>query len=121
MRVTSRVGTSRPDTVDANLEVWSRELPELDLETEGIIERIHRLERFVDRAMQETLDAFEHVARRVEGAREPPAGGPALPWQARQARQPSRSLERRDDEPPRQHGERGASCGGSTTRTIAAA
>ncbi len=57
--VTSRVGTSRPDAVDANLEIWSRELPELDLETEGIVERIHKLERLVDRAMQETLDAFD--------------------------------------------------------------
>ena len=57
--MSNRVGTSRPDTVDANLEVWARELPELDLETEGIIERIHRLERFVDRAVQETLEAFE--------------------------------------------------------------
>ena len=47
------------DSVDANLEVWARELPDLDLETEGIVERIHRLERFVDRAMQETLDAFD--------------------------------------------------------------
>ena len=57
--MTSRVGTSRPDAVDANLEIWSRELPELDLETEGIVERIHKLERLVDRAMQETLDAFD--------------------------------------------------------------
>jgi DNA-binding MarR family transcriptional regulator len=54
----SRSSTS-PDSVDANLDVWARELPELDLETEGIVERIHRLERFVDRAMQETLDAFD--------------------------------------------------------------
>ena len=38
---------AKPDTVDANLEIWARELPELDLETEGIIERIHRLERLV--------------------------------------------------------------------------
>ena len=50
---------AKPDAVDGNLEVWARELPELDLETEGIIERIHRLERVVDRAMQETLDAFD--------------------------------------------------------------
>ena len=57
--MTTRPRTSAPDTVDANLEVWARELPELDLETEGIIERIHRLERFVDRAMHETLEAFE--------------------------------------------------------------
>jgi DNA-binding MarR family transcriptional regulator len=57
--VTTNPAPSRPDTVDANLEVWARELPELDLETEGIIERIHRLERFVDRAVQETLEAHE--------------------------------------------------------------
>jgi DNA-binding MarR family transcriptional regulator len=57
--VSTRSPLSRPDTVDANLEIWSRELPALDLETEGIVERIHRLERFVDRAMQETLDAFD--------------------------------------------------------------
>jgi len=57
--VNNKVGTSRPDTVDANLEVWARELPELDLETEGIVERIHRLERFVDRAAQETFAALE--------------------------------------------------------------
>ncbi len=58
LRVTTRP-TTKPDAVDANLEIWARELPELDLETEGIVERIHRLERFVDRAMQETLDAFD--------------------------------------------------------------
>ena len=59
LAVTNRVATSRPDTVDTNLEVWARELPELDLETEGIVERIQRLDRFIDRAMQETFEAFE--------------------------------------------------------------
>ena len=57
-RVTPR-GTAKRDLVDANIEIWERELPELDLETEGIIERIHHLERFVDRAVQETLEEFE--------------------------------------------------------------
>ena len=57
--MTTKPSGSRPDTVDSNLDIWARELPELDLETEGIIERIHRLERFVDRAMQETLEAHE--------------------------------------------------------------
>jgi len=57
-RVSSKPA-KRSDTVDANLEIWARELPELDLETEEIIERIHRVERLVDRAMQETLDAFD--------------------------------------------------------------
>ena len=58
LRVTTKP-TAERDAVDANLEIWARELPELDLETEGIVERIHRLERFIDRAMQETLDAFD--------------------------------------------------------------
>jgi DNA-binding MarR family transcriptional regulator len=48
-----------PDSVDANLEVWARELPVLDLETEGIVERIYKLERHIDATMRETLDAFE--------------------------------------------------------------
>jgi DNA-binding MarR family transcriptional regulator len=55
-QATSRTG---PDAVDAILEVWARELPELDLDTEGIVERIQSLERYVDRAMRETLDDFE--------------------------------------------------------------
>jgi DNA-binding MarR family transcriptional regulator len=58
-RVTENRAAAGQDSVDSNLEVWGRELPDLDLETEGIIERIHRLERFVDRAMQETFEAFD--------------------------------------------------------------
>ena len=50
---------AEPDQVDANLEVWERELPDLDLETEGIVERIHFLERHIDAAMRETLDEFD--------------------------------------------------------------
>jgi DNA-binding MarR family transcriptional regulator len=50
---------TEPDQVDANLEVWGRELPDLDLETEGIVERIYKLERHIDATMRETLDAFE--------------------------------------------------------------
>ena len=49
---------AEPDQVDTNLEVWGRELPDLDLETEGIVERIHFLERHIDVAMRETLDEF---------------------------------------------------------------
>src|SRR5215510_9461659 len=48
-----------PDQVDASLEVWARELPDLDLETEGIVERIYKLERHIDATMRETLDDFE--------------------------------------------------------------
>ncbi|HET9287732.1 MAG TPA: MarR family winged helix-turn-helix transcriptional regulator [Gaiella sp.] len=50
---------TEPDQVDVNLEVWARELPDLDLETEGVVERIYKLERYVDATMRETLDAFE--------------------------------------------------------------
>ena len=50
---------TEPDQVDASLEVWARELPHLDLETEGIVERIYKLERHIDATMRETLDDFE--------------------------------------------------------------
>ena len=57
--VKQRRPPAEPDSVDSTLEVWARELPFLDLETEGIVERIHKLERYVDKAMRETLDAFD--------------------------------------------------------------
>jgi len=47
-----------PDFVDRMLEVWKRELPDLDLATEGIVERIQKLNRYLDRAMNETLAEF---------------------------------------------------------------
>jgi DNA-binding MarR family transcriptional regulator len=47
------------DAVDASLEVWGRELPDLDLETEGIVERIDKLDRYVENAMQGTLEAHD--------------------------------------------------------------
>ncbi len=50
---------TEPDQVDASLEVWARELPDLDLETEGIVERIYKLERHIHATMRETLDSFE--------------------------------------------------------------
>lgn len=48
-----------PDSVDVSLDVWSRELPDLDLGIEGIVERIDKLKHYVDRAMQETLEAYD--------------------------------------------------------------
>lgn len=41
------------------LHVWKREIPELDLDTEGIVERIQKLNKHLDRAMNETLAEFE--------------------------------------------------------------
>lgn len=46
------------DHVDRMLEIWKRELPDLDLETEGIVERIQKLNKQLDRAMNETLAEF---------------------------------------------------------------
>ncbi len=47
------------DHVDRMLLVWKRELPDLDLATEGIVERIQKLQRYLDRAMNETLADFQ--------------------------------------------------------------
>jgi DNA-binding MarR family transcriptional regulator len=53
--------TSAPETrdnVDRMLEVWKHELPDLDLATEGIVERIQKLNKYLDRAMNQTLAEF---------------------------------------------------------------
>lgn len=47
------------DSIDGRLEVWKTELPELDLGTEGIVERIQKLTRRFDHAMDETLADFD--------------------------------------------------------------
>jgi DNA-binding MarR family transcriptional regulator len=46
------------------LVVWKQELPDLDLATEGIVERIQRISRLLDRAMEETLAS--HALNRGE-------------------------------------------------------
>ena len=58
-RVTKIRSPVEPDSVDVSLDVWSRELPDLDLGIEGIVERIDKLKHYVDRAMQETLEAYD--------------------------------------------------------------
>ncbi len=50
------------DNVDAMLEIWKRELPDLDLATEGIVERIQKIARHLDHAMEETLTSH-HLNR----------------------------------------------------------
>jgi DNA-binding MarR family transcriptional regulator len=47
-----------PDSVDRMLEIWKRELPDIDLATEGIVERIQKLNKYLARAMNETLAEF---------------------------------------------------------------
>jgi DNA-binding MarR family transcriptional regulator len=46
------------DAVDRMLEIWKHELPELDLATEGIVERMQKLTKLLERSMNETLAEF---------------------------------------------------------------
>jgi DNA-binding MarR family transcriptional regulator len=55
----SRQATSEEDTVDRMLRIWKKELPDLDLATEGIVERIQKLNKHLARAMNETLAEFD--------------------------------------------------------------
>jgi DNA-binding MarR family transcriptional regulator len=50
---------ARPDLddLDAMLEVWAHEIPNLDPLTEGIVERIEKLAKAFDRSLDETLAA----------------------------------------------------------------
>jgi DNA-binding MarR family transcriptional regulator len=50
--------TTPEDSIDRILQVWQRELPDLDLATEGIVERIQKLNKHLARAMNETLAEF---------------------------------------------------------------
>ena len=74
--VAETTSRTEPDEVDAILEVWARELPSLDLDTEGIVERIHFIERYVERAMRETLDDFELTLGEYKLAMHLRYGGP---------------------------------------------
>jgi DNA-binding MarR family transcriptional regulator len=47
------------DSLDDSLEIWAREIPDLDPVTEGIIERIQILAFNVNQSMEETLAAYE--------------------------------------------------------------
>lgn len=43
------------DQLDAQLDVWTREIPHLDRLTEGIVERIQKLARYFRHSMEATL------------------------------------------------------------------
>ena len=47
------------DSLDDSLEIWAREIPDLDPVTEGIIERIQTLAFNVNQSMEETLATHE--------------------------------------------------------------
>ena len=46
------------DMIDEKLEVWLREIPELDARTEGIVDRIGALHRHLRKTHDETLEQF---------------------------------------------------------------
>lgn len=48
----------KQDRLDQMLEVWKREIPTLDIPTEGIVERLQTLARYFDRSLDETLETF---------------------------------------------------------------
>ncbi len=50
-----RTHDERLDELDAQLEVWAREIPNLEPVTEGIVERIQILAKAFDRSLEETL------------------------------------------------------------------
>jgi DNA-binding MarR family transcriptional regulator len=56
-RTIAIVGTAAKsdDELDAMLEIWAREIPDLDPLTEGIVERIQTLAKAFDRTMEYTL------------------------------------------------------------------
>lgn len=43
------------DSVDESVEFWAKLIPELDLETEGIVERIQAIANRLNRTMEETM------------------------------------------------------------------
>jgi DNA-binding MarR family transcriptional regulator len=53
-----RTQGARDDYVDRMLAVWVREIPGLDRLTEGIVERIGILDRYLDHSMETTLAEF---------------------------------------------------------------
>ena len=63
------MGDNETDHLDAQLDVWTREIPSLDRLTEGIVERIGKLARYFDHQMAETLTEsnLDHRAFRVLG------------------------------------------------------
>jgi DNA-binding MarR family transcriptional regulator len=56
--VCARTTPGEGDRIDEMLEVWTREIPDLDPLTEGIAERIQVLAKSFDRSMDETLAQF---------------------------------------------------------------
>jgi DNA-binding MarR family transcriptional regulator len=56
---TSSATADEPDDLDRMLVVWSREIPDLDALTEGIVERIGALAKSFEQSLGETLSSFD--------------------------------------------------------------
>jgi DNA-binding MarR family transcriptional regulator len=59
METTTLPPVDEQDRLDERLRIWKREIPNLDVPTEGIVERIQVLARYFDRSMDDTLAEFE--------------------------------------------------------------
>lgn len=47
-----------PDQIDKRLAIWAVELPELDLETEGIVDRLTLIAKQLRRSLDETASSY---------------------------------------------------------------
>jgi DNA-binding MarR family transcriptional regulator len=52
------VAETEADYLDAQLDVWAREIPNLDPLTEGVVERIQKLARYFNHSMETTLTEY---------------------------------------------------------------
>jgi DNA-binding MarR family transcriptional regulator len=52
------MGESATDRLDAQLDVWTREIPDLDRATEGIVQRIHKISRAFGQTMDSNLTEY---------------------------------------------------------------
>jgi DNA-binding MarR family transcriptional regulator len=54
--VMTRSSVEQHDTIDEKLEIWLREIPELDARVEGIVDRILIVNKYLRRTHDETLE-----------------------------------------------------------------
>jgi DNA-binding MarR family transcriptional regulator len=57
------MGDEESDHLDAQLDVWTREIPGLDRLTEGIVERIEKLSRYFGHSLEATLAEYGLAGR----------------------------------------------------------
>ena len=70
--------SAQRDHVDRFLETINFVFPDLDLEVEGIVDRIGGISRRLNRTMDETLGEFGLDSRGAQGTLGPGAGRPSV-------------------------------------------